>query len=68
MLRGHVRSMQVEWDDIRVQIKKGYQRLEKAAERLDKGREKVEEKLQEADEPAPGQSTFLHKLANMKRG
>jgi len=32
-LRGQVRAMETEWDDIREQIKKGYQRIEKANQR-----------------------------------
>lgn len=35
-LRGQVRSLESEWDDIRDQIKKGYQRMEKANQRAEK--------------------------------
>lgn len=34
-LRGQVRSMETEWDDIRAQIKKGFQRMEKANQRAE---------------------------------
>ncbi len=32
-LRGRLRSIESEWDDMRAQIRKGYQRMEKAYER-----------------------------------
>jgi len=32
-LRGQVRSLEAEWDDMRAQIRKGYLRMEKAYER-----------------------------------
>ena len=32
-LRGQVRATEIEWDDMRAQIRKGYQRMEKAYER-----------------------------------
>ena len=35
-LRGQVRSMETEWDDIRGQIQKGYQRMEKANQRAER--------------------------------
>ncbi len=38
-LRGQVRAMQTEWDDVRLQIKKGFGRMEKAHDRLVKRQE-----------------------------
>jgi len=35
-LRGQVRAMEVEWDAVRVQIQKGWQRVEKANERQER--------------------------------
>lgn len=35
-LRGQVRAMESEWDAIRVQIQKGWQRVEKANERSER--------------------------------
>lgn len=35
-LRGQVRAMETEWDAIRVQIQKGWQRLEKANSRAER--------------------------------
>lgn len=55
-LRGQVRAMESEWDDIRAQIRKGYQRMEKAYERLeDAGLE----------EPAQEVVTPLHAADNL---
>lgn len=33
-LRGQVRTLEAEWDDMRAQIRRGYQRMEKAYERM----------------------------------
>ena len=42
-LRGQVRALESEWDDMRTQIKKGYQRMEKAFERAEVPEKKVRE-------------------------
>jgi predicted nucleic acid-binding Zn-ribbon protein len=63
-IRGQVRAMQTEWDDIRVQIKKGYQRIEKANERAER-RLPEPEQLDEA-EPGSDLSGFAKKLYEMK--
>jgi len=41
-LRGQVRSLEAEWDDMRAQIRKGYQRMEKAYERQSQPCEEAE--------------------------
>jgi len=63
--------METEWDDIREQIKKGYQRIEKANQR-------AERRIEDPDpiETTPGPSDpanfelagFAKKLAQMNRG
>jgi len=68
-LRGQVRAMETEWDDIRDQIKKGYQRIEKANQR-------AERRLEDPDEGGVNEGTatppelrlvgFAKKLAEMK--
>ena len=66
-LRGRIRSLQIEWEDIRVQIRKGYQRMEKAADRLDEkmnGR-KVEEVVEGTPRFEP--VGFAKKLADLRR-
>jgi len=68
-LRGQVRAMETEWDDIRVQIQKGYQRIEKANQRAEKRlEEEYGEKLDPvADEPpTEGLSGFAKKLAEVR--
>jgi len=64
-LRGQVRAVESEWDDMRAQIKKGYQRMEKAHDRAqpEQGPKAVEEP---EDAPAavglPATSGFMEKL------
>lgn len=65
-LRGRIRSLQIEWEDIRVQIRKGYQRMEKAADRLDDKMDgkKVEDPV---DGPLPFVPVgFAKKLADLR--
>ncbi len=50
-LRGQVRAMELEWADIRVQIRKAYERMEKAAERLEKKRQAKVVEGWDDDEP-----------------
>ena len=65
-LRGRVRSMNVEWDDIRAQIKKGYQRMEKAFERLEKAQVIEPEEVQQ-EEAVSEPRNFIDKLKVMNR-
>ncbi len=46
-LRGQVRALEAEWLDMRDQLKKSYQRMEKANERAEKRLAKQEELAQE---------------------
>ena len=64
-LRGKVRSIQVEWDDIRVQIRKGYQRMEKAYDRLEPKVVDAPDRADEANGPEP--VGFAKKLAEIRR-
>lgn len=62
-LRSRVRTIESEWDDMRAQIRKGYQRMEKAYER---GQAKsapvaIEEEVAEAAPEGPT-SGFVRKL------
>ncbi len=63
-LRGRLRAVEAEWDDMRAQIRKGYQRLEKAHERLELARSSNDELVQEE----LGQETpsFAKKWARIK--
>lgn len=61
--------MEVEWDAIRVQIQKGWQRIEKANERSERRLEDVDGEPASAQEPvkeAPGLVGFAKKLQQMK--
>ena len=66
MLRGQVRAMESEWDDIREQIKKGYQRIEKANQRAEKRLEPEEETSEPVDSapyvPLVGFAKKLHEM------
>lgn len=71
-LRGQVRSIESEWDSMREQIKKGYQRMEKANERAEK-RLATEELLLEDVAPLHGGDEipltgFAKKLQEIKEG
>ena len=66
-LRGQVRATEIEWDDMRAQIRKGYQRMEKAYERG----QPVE--TDGADSPVPpvglpAAHGFVEKLRKLKAG
>ena len=66
-LRGQVRATAAEWDDMRAQIKKGYQRMEKAYERG----QPVETAESEDSVPPvglPAAHGFVEKLRQMKAG
>lgn len=69
-LRGQVRALESEWDDMRAQIRKGYQRMEKAFERLDSGEEGATPSpgpvLEPAIEPLEGPPSFIDKLRALK--
>ena len=79
-LRGQVRAMETEWDAIRVQIQKGWQRLEKANQRaerrLDDGEGKDEGNSLTAtgahdvlsEPPVPPLVGFSKKLQQMRGG
>jgi len=64
-LRGQVRAMETEWDDIRVQIRKGYQRLEKAYQRLEAA-DLEEPESKPPAKPVPELKGFAKKLHEMK--
>ncbi len=69
MLRGQVRSMETEWDDIREQIRKGYQRMEKAHERSKRRHEDVDDAPTSDPVEEPRQIElhgFAKKLQEMK--
>lgn len=67
-LRGQVRSLEAEWDDMRAQIRRGYQRMEKAYERLEESpcddEHLRDEDVLEGIEPAA--RSFTEKLKAMK--
>lgn len=75
-LRGQVRAMEVEWDAVRVQIQKGWQRVEKANERAERRKSYVGEGPDEPEAATPGPEEdpavplhgFAAKLDAMKRG
>ena len=66
MLKGQVGAMEVQWDEIKAQIRKGYQRMEKAYQRL-------EEAGLEDSEPSQASSVsvplvgFAKKLEQMNK-
>ena len=71
-LRGQLRAVETEWDDVRAQIKKGFGRMERAnqraAERSELGDEEELEQLTEEiahDLPLAG---FAKKLAQRRGG
>jgi len=64
-LRGQVRATEAEWDSIRDQIKKGYQRMEKAHDRLvakQEAREAPDAEEPEAPEPVVELHGFAKKI------
>ena len=68
MIKGQVGVLEVEWAEIKAQIRKGYQRMEKAYQRLDEaGLEDpvVEPASSSSSVPLVG---FAKKLADMKKG
>lgn len=67
-LRGRVRAMETEWDDIRLQIKKGFQRMEKANQRAEA---RAEESDDDESPPVPTNDGpplqgFAKKLAELR--
>lgn len=69
-LRGQVRAMETEWDDMRSQIRKGYQRMERAHQRLEKAKEGDWDEAEPAVsgpviEGHPG-NKFLEKYAKLR--
>jgi len=67
-LRGQVRAMETEWDDVRLQIKKGFQRMEKASQRAERRADGDGQEPTEASpaEPAEVLTGFALKLARMR--
>ena len=63
-LRGRLRAQELEWDDMRAQIKKGYQRMEKAYERSMKAPPCPEEEPTPVD-GAPSANSFADKYRQM---
>ncbi len=72
-LRGQVRAMETEWDDAKAQIKKAYQRMEKANQRADERLEgntlpdSDEDHVPERAPPTPSASGFAGKLLELQR-
>lgn len=62
-LRGRLRAVEAEWDDMRAQIRKGYQRMEKARERLDASRAEQSPEEEPGESPVP---SFARKWAQLK--
>jgi len=59
-LRGQVRAIEVEWDAVRVQIQKGWQRVEKANERSERRTTMESDPPPEQDPPGrEGEGTHL---------
>ena len=67
-LRGQVRALEVEWDDMRAQIRKGYQRMEKAYERQGGGGDGDRPPPDEPVAGLPAAHGFVEKLRQMKAG
>lgn len=65
-LRGQVRALESEWDDMRGQIRKGYQRMEKAHERLEEDPEPSSPAPYDEDNEDATPRTFADKLRAMK--
>jgi len=68
-LRGRLRAMQSEWDDLKAQVKKGYQRMEKAGERAatkEEAKRLLEEEGIVEDEPVVEWGGFAKKLHDLK--
>lgn len=65
-LRGRMQSLESQWDDMRSQIRKGYQRMEKAAERRDKGPAEHVQEQTELPVGAPAAVGFAKKLQQLK--
>ncbi len=61
-LRGRVRGMEAEWESIRIQIRKDYQRMEKAHDRLEAKRGGDDADPKEPSEPAVELHGFAKKL------
>ncbi len=67
--RGQVRALEVEWEAVRAQIQKGWQRVEKANERSEKRKT-----MEDEPEPEPAAAAvtgpqlqgFAKKLAEMR--
>jgi len=66
MLRGQVRAMEAEWDSIRDQIRKGYQRMEKANERSEKRKTMEEETPEPELTPELTPSSWERKLQQIR--
>jgi len=74
-LRGHVRAIETEWDDVKAQVKKAYGRIERANQRADERGE-----LAQGEEgsdppgdsipspPAPGFAGKIQALQRMRGG
>jgi len=68
-IRGQIRNLEVEWESVRIQIRKDYQRVEKANERAER-RATMEPEEERPDageaEPSPALHGFAAKLHAMK--
>ncbi len=66
-LRGQVRNIEMEWESVRVQIRKDYQRVEKANERGEKRKTMEEDGDRESLSPAGLDPQPLHGFAEKFR-
>lgn len=70
-LRGHVRAIETEWDDVKAQVKKAYGRIERANNRADEREgNSLEDSAGDARvvEPLPSQPVgFAAKLLALQR-
>jgi len=68
-VRGQVRAIEVEWEAVRAQIQKGWQRMEKANDRAEKRNTMMDEGEPEpvvVPDPGPKLHGFAEKLREMK--
>ena len=65
-LRGRIRSLEIEWEDIRTQIRKGYQRMEKAADRLDEKKDGKKPRVEVDGDLRFEPVGFAKKLADLR--
>jgi len=67
-LRGHVRAIETEWDDVKAQVKKAYARIERANQRAEarEDYDPIEEPPDRSEPPEPSHG-FAGKLQALQR-